>query len=209
MSKYTLPDLPYELDALEPHISKETLQFHYNKHHAGYVSKLNDMVEGSKLEGKTLEELILTESSGKVFNNAAQIWNHTFYWHSMTPNAGTAPSSAMADEINKAFGSMEDFNQKFAEVATGQFGSGWAWLVRNNKGGLDIVPTPNAETPLKSDNTPLLVCDVWEHAYYIDYRNDRGSYVQKFLEIINWEFAEKNLSTATNGGDLKNIGASS
>lgn len=209
MAKHNLPDLPYAHDALEPHISKETLQYHYDKHHAGYVAKLNDMIAGSKLEGKTLEELILTESPGKVFNNAAQIWNHTFYWHSMTPNAGAAPSSNMADEINKAFGSMEDFNQKFAEVAAGQFGSGWAWLVKDNADQLKAMSTANADSPLQFGFTPLLVCDVWEHAYYIDYRNDRGAYVEKFFEVVNWDFVSQNLmlegARQSPSGKVRNI----
>ncbi len=150
------------------------------------------MIAGTNLEGKSLEEIMIAEPSGKVFNNAAQIWNHTFYWNSMTPDAGQ-PSQNVADAINKKFGSMEDFNKQFAEVAMGQFGSGWAWLVKNSSGDVDIVPSANAENPLAKDLTPLLVCDVWEHAYYIDYRNDRGKYVESFLKVINWDFVEKNL----------------
>ncbi len=192
MTQITLPPLPYDQSALEPHVSSETLSFHYNKHHQGYVNKLNDMIAGTNLEGKSLEEIMIAEPSGKVFNNAAQIWNHTFYWNSMTPDAGQ-PSQNVADAINKKFGSMEDFNKQFAEVAMGQFGSGWAWLVKNSSGDVDIVPSANAENPLAKDLTPLLVCDVWEHAYYIDYRNDRGKYVESFLKVINWDFVEKNL----------------
>ncbi len=192
MTQITLPPLPYDQSALEPHVSSETLSFHYNNHPHGYVNTLNDMIAGTNLEGKSLEEIMIAEPSGKVFNNAAQIWNHTFYWNSMTPDAGQ-PSQNVADAINKKFGSMEDFNKQFAEVAMGQFGSGWAWLVKNSSGDVDIVPSANAENPLAKDLTPLLVCDVWEHAYYIDYRNDRGKYVESFLKVINWDFVEKNL----------------
>jgi Fe-Mn family superoxide dismutase len=192
MTQITLPPLPYDHYALEPHISSETLQFHYNKHHQTYVNKLNDMISGTKMETMSLEEIMKEEPSGKVFNNAAQIWNHTFYWDSMTPDAGQ-PSQELSDAISAKFGSMEGFNSKFAEVATGQFGSGWAWLVKDASGGLDIVPSSNAENPLADNLTPLLVCDVWEHAYYIDYRNDRGKYVETFLKVINWDFVQKNL----------------
>ncbi|NNE38548.1 MAG: superoxide dismutase [Gammaproteobacteria bacterium] len=192
MTQITLPPLPYEQSALEPDISSETLQFHYQKHHQGYVNKLNDMISGTKLEDMSLEDIMKAEPSGKVFNNAAQIWNHTFYWNSMSPDAGQ-PSGELSDAISVKFGSMEGFKTRFAEVATGQFGSGWAWLVKDDSGELDIVPSANAENPLADNLSPLLVCDVWEHAYYIDYRNDRGKYVETFLKVINWDFVQKNL----------------
>lgn len=187
------PELPYSRDALAPHISEETLNFHYGKHHLGYLSKLNAAIEAdASLQGKSLEELI-GSSSGGLFNNAAQVWNHTFYWHSMSPNGGGEPTGAIAEALDAAFGSFDAFKAAFGAAAAGQFGSGWAWLVRDSSGALSIVTTGNAETPLTQGLTPILTCDVWEHAYYVDYRNDRGGYVQAWWNLVNWEFANQNL----------------
>lgn len=185
--EYTLPKLPYSMDALEPIISKETLEYHYGKHHQGYVNNLNNLVKGTKFEGMTLEEVIL-KSSGGVFNNAAQVYNHSFYWSCMSPDGGGEPSGKLLNEINDNFGSFSDFKTKFSQAATGTFGSGWAWLVRDKDGKLEIVSTSNAGNPLTEGKTPLLTCDVWEHAYYIDYRNARPTYVEKFWDLVNWNF---------------------
>jgi superoxide dismutase, Fe-Mn family len=188
-----LPQLPYAQDALEPHITAHTLSFHYGKHHAGYVKKLNAAIASdASLQGQSLEEIILSASGG-VFNNAAQIWNHTFYWNSMSPNGGGAPSGAIADAIDAAFGSFDNFKSQFAAAAGGQFGSGWAWLVKNSAGELEIVATSNAGSPLTDNHTPILTCDVWEHAYYLDYQNGRGNYVAAWWNLVNWDFANANL----------------
>ena len=190
---HTLPDLPYATDALAPHISSETLEFHYGKHHAGYVKKLNAAVENDgSLAGKSLEDIIRSHSGG-VFNNAAQIWNHTFYWNSLSPNGGGEPSGAIADAINKAFGSFGDFKSKFSATAGGHFGSGWTWLVKDDGGNLAIVDTHDAGNPLTAGKTPILTCDVWEHAYYIDYRNARSSYIEAWWNLVNWGFANDNV----------------
>jgi Fe-Mn family superoxide dismutase len=187
------PELPYGRDALAPHISEETLNFHYGKHHMGYLNKLNAAIEAdASLQGKSLEELI-SSASGGLFNNAAQVWNHTFYWHSMSPNGGGEPTGAIAEAINTAFGSFDAFKAAFGAAAAGQFGSGWAWLVKDSSGALSIVTTGNAETPLTQGLTPILTCDVWEHAYYVDYRNDRGGYVKAWWNLVNWDFANQNL----------------
>jgi Fe-Mn family superoxide dismutase len=188
---FSLPDLPYGMDALKPHISEETLEFHYGKHHATYVDKLNGLVKDSDLAGKSLEELIKSQKGG-VFNNAAQIWNHTFYWHSMSPGGGAEPSGAIKTAIDGAFGSFTAFRETFSAAAAGQFGSGWAWLVKGGS-GVEIVTTANADNPMTDGKTPLLTCDVWEHAYYIDYRNARPKYIDAWWQLVNWEFAEKNL----------------
>ena len=186
-----LPKLPYEMDALEPHISKKTLEFHYGKHHAGYVNNLNKLIAGTPFEGKTLEEIVKT-SQGGMFNNAAQVWNHTFYWNCMTPNPKkTQPSGKLMDAIVRDFGSFEVFKEKFVNACATLFGSGWAWLVADKEGKLAIVQTSNAQTPLVEGLKPLLVCDVWEHAYYLDYQNLRANYVNEFWQIINWESVEK------------------
>lgn len=190
---FELPPLPYAKDALAPHISEETLEFHYGKHHQTYVTKLNGLVEGSEFEGKTLEELI-TSSSGGVFNNAAQIWNHTFYWNSLSPNGGGAPTGAVADAINAKWGDFDSFVSEFSTSAANNFGSGWTWLVKTADGGVDIVNTSNAGCPLSDGITPLLTCDVWEHAYYIDYRNARPKYLEAFWQLVNWEFAAANFA---------------
>ncbi|RUO59536.1 superoxide dismutase [Pseudidiomarina insulisalsae] len=189
---FELPDLPYEKNALEPHISAETLEYHYGKHHAAYVSKLNDAVKGTDMESKSLEDIIKS-SSGGVFNNAAQVWNHTFYWHCLSPNGGGEPSGALADAIKSAFGSFDKFKEEFNSQAAGNFGSGWTWLVKKADGSVAIVNTSNAETPLTDGSvTPLLTIDVWEHAYYIDYRNARPNYLSAVWNVINWDFVAKN-----------------
>lgn len=188
----SLPDLPYARDALTPHISEETLDFHYGKHHATYVTKLNDAIAGTDFEGKDLEEIVKS-SEGGVFNNAAQIWNHTFYWHSLSPNGGGEPTGAIKEAIDASFGSFDAFKEQFTASAVGNFGSGWTWLVKNADGSLAIVNTDDAETPLTGDATPILTLDVWEHAYYIDYRNVRPDYIAAYWNLVNWEFANANL----------------
>ncbi|AWL12459.1 Superoxide dismutase [Saliniradius amylolyticus] len=191
---FELPALPYEKNALEPHISAETLEFHYGKHHNTYVTKLNGLVEGTDMENKSLEEIIKS-SEGGVFNNAAQVWNHTFYWHSMSPNGGGEPSGAVAEAINSKWGSFADFKEAFNDKAANNFGSGWTWLVKKADGSLDIVNTSNAGTPITDPNlTPLLTVDVWEHAYYIDYRNARPKYLEGFWNLVNWDFANENMA---------------
>jgi len=190
---FTLPPLPYAMDALAPYISQETLEFHYGKHHQTYVTNLNNLVPGTEFEGASLEEIV-KKSSGGVFNNAAQVWNHTFYWNSLAPNAGGAPSGALADAINAKWGSFDAFKDAFNKSAAGNFGSGWTWLVKKADGSLDIVNTSNAATPLTTADTALLTCDVWEHAYYIDYRNARPKYLESFWALANWEFAAKNFA---------------
>jgi Fe-Mn family superoxide dismutase len=190
---FELPALPYAQDALAPHISAETLSFHHGKHHAAYVKNLNGFVEKDEsLQGKTLEEIIAT-SKGGVFNNAAQVFNHTFYWHSMSPSGGGAPTGAIAARIDADFGSFEAFKKAFSAAAAGQFGSGWAWLVQEADGKLAIEATGNAGTPLTTGKKPILTCDVWEHAYYVDFRNDRGAYVAAWWNLVNWDFANSNL----------------
>lgn len=189
-----LPSLPYAKDALAPHISEETIEYHYGKHHQTYVTKLNGMLPGTEFEGKSLEEIVKA-SSGGVFNNAAQIWNHTFYWNCLSPNGGGEANGAVAAAINSAFGSFEKFKEEFTNAAIGNFGSGWTWLVKNADGSVAIVSTSNAETPLTDDSvTPLLTVDVWEHAYYIDYRNARPNYLNAFWSLINWDFANANFA---------------
>jgi Fe-Mn family superoxide dismutase len=188
-----LPPLPYEKNALEPNISAETLEFHHGKHHQAYVTNLNNLIKGTEFESAALEDII-KKSSGGVFNNAAQIWNHTFYWHSMrSPKADNAPAGKLADAIDKAFGSFDKFKEEFKKSAVGNFGSGWTWLVQRPDGSLGIVNTSNAATPITGSDKPLFTIDVWEHAYYIDYRNARPNYVDKFWELVNWDFATKNL----------------
>ena len=186
-----LPKLPYEINALEPHISQKTLEFHYGKHHAGYVTNLNKLIAGTPFENKSLDEIVKT-SQGGMFNNAAQVWNHTFYWNCMTPNPKkTAPTGKLMDAIVRDFGSFDAFKEKFINACVTLFGSGWAWLVADKTGKLSIVQTSNAQTPLTEGLKPLLVCDVWEHAYYLDYQNLRANYVNEFWSLINWEFVEK------------------
>ncbi|TLX46561.1 superoxide dismutase [Fe] [Pseudoalteromonas phenolica] len=191
---FELPSLPYAIDALEPHISKETLEFHHGKHHNTYVVKLNGLVEGTDFADKTLEEVVRS-SEGGVFNNAAQIWNHTFYWHSLSPNAGGEPTGKVAELINAKWGSFAAFQEAFNDKAVNNFGSSWTWLVQLADGSLDIVNTSNAATPLTEEGvTPILTVDLWEHAYYIDYRNVRPEYLKGFWALVNWEFANSNLA---------------
>lgn len=192
---FELPDLPYEKTALEPHISAETLDYHHGKHHATYVTKLNGLIEGTDLASKSLEEIVKS-SDGGVFNNAAQIWNHTFYWNSLSPNAGGEPSGTLADAISAKWGSFADFKAAFNDKAVNNFGASWTWLVKTADGGLDIVNTSNAGTPITEDGlTPLLTVDLWEHAYYIDYRNVRPNYLEGFWALANWSFAAENYSS--------------
>lgn len=195
MSQITLPDLPYAKNALEPHISAETLEFHHDKHHAAYVNKLNELLPGSGLEGKELDEIIKAtagdSSKATIFNQAAQVWNHTFYWNCLTVNGGGEPTGDLKAKIEEAFGSYAKFREEFKNAAVSQFGSGWAWLVADSVGGqLSITKTANADTPLAHNQVAVLTCDVWEHAYYIDYRNRRPDYVDTFLDkLVNWDYA--------------------
>lgn len=194
--EHALPTLPYALDALAPTISKETLEFHYGKHHQAYVTNLNNLIKGTEFEALGLEDII-KKSSGGVFNNAAQVWNHTFYWNCLAPQSaggGAAPSGALADAITAKWGSYDAFKEAFTKSAVGNFGSGWTWLVKKADGSLDIVNTSNAATPLTTTDTPLLTCDVWEHAYYVDYRNARPKYVEAFWTLVNWGFAAKHFA---------------
>ncbi|TNH74971.1 superoxide dismutase [Fe] [Aeromonas hydrophila] len=191
---FELPALPYAINALEPHISQETLEYHHGKHHNTYVVNLNNLVPGTEFEGKSLEEIIKT-STGGIFNNAAQIWNHTFYWHCLSPNGGGEPTGSLADAITKAFGSFAEFKDAFTKSAIGNFGSSWTWLVKKADGSLAIVNTSNAGCPLtEAGTTPLLTVDLWEHAYYIDFRNLRPKYMETFWTLVNWEFVAKNLA---------------
>lgn len=190
---FTLPPLPYALDALAPHISQETLEYHHGKHHAAYVNNLNNLIKGTEYESKSLEEIIKT-SSGGLFNNAAQVWNHTFYWNSMSPNGGGEPTGKALEGINAKWGSFANFKEEFNKAAAGNFGSGWTWLVKKTDGSFDIVNTDDAETPLTTSDVALMTCDVWEHAYYIDYRNARPQYLEKFWNLVNWDFVESNLA---------------
>ena len=191
---YRLPELPYAKDALAPHLSAETLEFHHGKHHATYVTNLNNLVPGTEFENKPLEDIV-KGATGGIFNNAAQVWNHAFYWHCLSPQGGGAPSGALADAINAAFGSFEEFKQQFSTSAATNFGSGWTWLVKGSDGGLAIVNTGNAATPLTEGAKPILTVDVWEHAYYIDYRNARPKYVEAFWNIVNWDFVASQLTS--------------
>lgn len=193
-----LPPLPYASDALEPYISSRTMSFHYEKHHQGYVNNINGLIKDTKPAEHSLEKIIKTSvgdaSKASVFNNAAQVWNHTFYWKSMKPNGGGTPNKALAEEIASAFGSFENFKEEFAKAAAAQFGSGWAWLVKDGT-TLKVIKTGNADTPLVHGQTPLLTIDVWEHAYYLDYQNRRKAYIEAFLtHLVNWDFAAENLS---------------
>jgi len=191
--EHTLPPLPYAKDALQPHISAETLEYHYGKHHATYVTNLNNLIKGTEFENMSLEEIV-KKSSGGIFNNSAQVWNHTFFWNCMSPNGGGAPTGKVADAINAKWGSFDKFKEEFTKSAVGNFGSGWTWLVQKADGSVDIVNTSNAHTPLASDDKALLTCDVWEHAYYIDYRNARAKFVESWWNLVNWEFVNGNLA---------------
>ncbi|WP_368642001.1 superoxide dismutase [Fe] [Castellaniella ginsengisoli] len=190
---FTLPPLPYAMDALAPHISQETLEYHYGKHHQAYVTNLNKAIEGTELASLSLEDVI-RKSSGGVFNNAAQVWNHTFYWNSLSPKGGGEPAGALRQAIEAKWGSVDAFKAAFTQSAAGNFGSGWTWLVKKPDGSLDIVNTSNAGTTVNTDDKALLTCDVWEHAYYIDYRNARPKYLENFWNLVNWDFAAANLA---------------
>ena len=188
---HELPALPYAMNALEPVISQETLEYHYGKHHNAYVTNLNNLIPGTEFESMSLEDIIM-KSSGGVFNNAAQVWNHTFYWNCLSPNGGGEPGGAVADAIGKAFGSFAAFKEAFTKSAATNFGSGWTWLVKNAEGGVEIVNTSNAGTPMTDGKQALLTVDVWEHAYYIDYRNARPKYLEEFWKLVNWDFVAAN-----------------
>ena len=188
---HELPDLPYAKDALAPHISAETLDYHHDKHHAAYVTNLNNLVPGTEFESKSLEDIVKNAPAGGIFNNAAQVWNHTFYFNGMGPGGGGDPTGAIADAINDAFGSFSEFKEKFSKSAVTNFGSGWTWLVKNSAGGLEIVNTDDADSALKTA-TPLLTIDVWEHAYYVDKRNARPAYIESWWNLVNWDFVNAN-----------------
>ena len=192
---FTLPELPYGKDALAPVISAETIEYHYGKHHQAYVNNLNNLVPNTKYATLSLEDIVKASynqpSEAPVFNNSAQVWNHTFYWHSLAPKGGGAPTGAIATAIDKSFGSFADFKEKFSKASAGVFGSGWAWLVKNDDGSVAIETTSNAGTPLATGKTALLTIDVWEHAYYIDYRNARPKYIEEYWKLVNWDFANK------------------
>ncbi|PLX00314.1 MAG: superoxide dismutase [Marinilabiliales bacterium] len=189
---YELPALPYELNALEPQISKETLEYHYGKHHAGYVKNLNGLVAGTQFENSGLEEIV-KKADGGIFNNGAQVWNHTFYWNCMAPDGGGEPTGALLNAIKSDFGSFEAFKEQFSKAAATLFGSGWAWLVKSPEGKLEIVQESNAGNPLRSGKEPIMTCDVWEHAYYIDKRNLRPAYIEDFWKVVDWNTIGKRL----------------
>ena len=189
---FSLPPLPYEMNALEPHISSETLEFHYGKHHQTYVNNLNGLVEGTDNASKSLEEIIMS-SDGGLFNNAAQVWNHTFYWNCMGPNGGGNPTGSVANSINQAFGSFDNFKDQFSKSAATNFGSGWTWLVKNSSGTVEIQNTSNAGCPLTSGNKAVLTIDVWEHAYYVDKRNARPAYIESWWNLVNWDYVNSQL----------------
>ena len=191
--QHQLPPLPYPLDALQPHISKETLEYHYGKHHQAYVTNLNSLLKGTEFADAQLEEII-RKSSGGIFNNAAQVWNHTFYWNCLSPRGGGEPKGLLLEAINRKFGSFSAFKEAFSKSAIGNFGSGWTWLVNKSDGSVDIVNTSNAGTPLTGPDKPLLTCDVWEHAYYVDYRNRRPDYVAAFWNLVHWNFTASNFA---------------
>ncbi|MGB9770956.1 MAG: superoxide dismutase [Candidatus Kapaibacteriota bacterium] len=189
---FLLPALPFPKDSLKPFISEETIEYHYGKHHQTYVNNLNNLIAGTEYENMTLEEIIL-KSKGGIFNNAAQTWNHSFFWNCLSPNGGGKPEGKLLAEIEKNFGSFDAFRNEFSNAAITLFGSGWAWLVKNPDGKLEIIQTSNAGNPMTEGKTPLMTLDVWEHAYYIDYRNARGKFVEAFWNIVNWDFVQKNL----------------
>ncbi len=189
---HKLPELSFAMDALQPHISKETLEFHYGKHHNAYVTNLNNLIPGTEFENMSLEDIINKAQAGGIFNNAAQVWNHSFYWNCLSPNGGGKPEGKLLDAIERSFGSFDEFKDQFTKSAVTNFGSGWTWLV-NGENGLEIINTSNAGTALTSEKTALLTCDVWEHAYYVDYRNVRPQYVEAFWNLINWDFVSQNI----------------
>ncbi len=192
---FELPSLPYAKNALAPHISEETLEFHHGKHHKTYVDNLNNLVPGTEFEGQSLEAIVKV-SSGGIFNNAAQVWNHTFYWHCLSPNGGGEPTGELADAINETFGSFDIFKEEFTKTSVTTFGSGWGWLVKTSDGKLELASTTGAGNPMTEGKTPLLTCDVWEHAYYVDYRNARPAYLKAFWELVNWEYVAEQFANA-------------
>ena len=192
--EHKLPELPFAQDALAPGISAETLEYHHGKHHAAYVANLNKLIPGTRFEELSLEEIIKTAPAGAIFNNAAQVWNHTFYWNCLSPSGGGEPDGALARAIAQSFGSFSNFKQQFSTSAATNFGSGWTWLVQNSNGSVGVINTSNAGCPLTEGIKPLLTIDIWEHAYYIDYRNARPAYIESFWELVNWEFVANNLS---------------
>jgi Fe-Mn family superoxide dismutase len=191
--EHKLPELPWSNDALAPHISPETIEYHYGKHHNAYVTKLNAGIKDTEYSEMSLEDIIM-KANGGLFNNAAQVWNHTFYWNCLAPNAGGNPSGAAADAINKKWGSFDKFKEEFSASAAGNFASGWTWLVKDTSGNLEILNTDDADTPMKHGKTALMTIDVWEHAYYVDYRNARPKYIEAFWSLANWDFVNKNLA---------------
>ena len=192
--EHTLPALPFATDSLAPHMSKETFEYHYAKHHQAYVTNLNNLIKGTDFENKSLEDIVKTAPAGGIYNNAAQVSNHTFYWHSLSPKGGGEPKGAVLEAINKKCGSFAKFKEEFTKTAVGTFGSGWGWLVKKADGSVDIVNMGAAGTPLTTGDKPLLCVDVWEHAYYIDYRNARPKYVEAFWNLVNWDFVAKNFA---------------
>jgi Fe-Mn family superoxide dismutase len=188
---FELPPLPYPKDALAPHVSAETLELHHGKHHAAYVAKLNELVKGSPFEGRPLDDIV-REAQGPLFNNGAQHWNHSFYWHCLSPRGGGKPKGHLGDALASTFGSFDEFEKSFTKTAVETFGSGWAWLVEKD-GQLQVVSTKDADNPLRTGARPLLTCDVWEHAYYVDYRNARPKYVEAFWKLVDWDFVAKNM----------------
>ena len=191
---HELPALPYEKDALEPHISAETLEYHHDKHHAAYVNNLNNLVSGTEFESMSLEEIVKNAPAGGIFNNAAQVWNHTFYFSGLSPEGGGEPGGDLATAIDNAFGNFADFKEQFSKSAATNFGSGWTWLVKKADGGLEIVNTDDADSAVKGAGTPLVTIDVWEHAYYIDKRNARPAYIESWWSLVNWDFVVKNFA---------------
>ena len=192
---FVLPELPYARNALAPHISEETVNYHYGKHHQGYVNKLNEVSKGTDNEKKSLDELVRT-STGSIYNLSAQIVNHTFYWNSLSPNGGGEPKGQIAEAINKRWGNFGEFKKEFSQVAAGHFGSGWAWLVKDSENNLKVVGGHDAHNPTTDGLVPILTCDVWEHAYYVDYRNDRVKYIEAWWSLVNWDFANKNFESS-------------
>jgi Fe-Mn family superoxide dismutase len=199
---FELPNLPYEKDALEPYISRETLEYHYGKHHKAYLDKLNKLIEGTQFENQSVVDII-QQSEGDIFNNSAQVWNHTFYWHCMSPQKEQQPQGPLLDKLKAEFGSLDEFKKRFAEAAIANFGSGWTWLVKNSNGTLSIVNTDDADTPIRTKANPILTCDVWEHAYYIDYRNARAKYVDAFWNVVNWRYVQENYGHEGQALDLR------
>lgn len=194
--KHALPVLPYRLDALEPYISAETIELHYQKHHQGYIHKLNQLVIGTRHADKSLEELVIHAPEGPIYNNAAQAWNHEFYWHSLSPDNSGSPSEEVSHAIRQSFGTLDEFRQAFEKICLALFGVGWVWLVKNHDGGMGIRAMGNAGNPLRTGQHPLLACDMWEHAYYIDYRNQKTKYLHAFWDLVNWEFVSENWARA-------------